>query len=155
MRYPATVWSMMCFAISMAQESVPVLRGSSDASQRVFEQRISRPDPGMDTTVFDLVDVDRVPMFPGGETALFEQFRNDPNCSLEKQACTGTSEIEVSFVVERNGSVSHPLIERGTCPELERFALCAITGLTAFTPGRVSDRTVRTRMRIPLRYSVY
>jgi hypothetical protein len=155
MRFPATVWGMMCFAISLAQESVPVLRGSSDASQRVFEQRISRPVPSIDTTVFDLVDVDRVPMFPGGETALFEQLKNDPNCSLEKHDCTGTSEVEVSFVVERNGSVTHPLIEKGACPELERFALCAITGLSAFTPGRYSDRTVRTRMRLPLRYSVY
>ncbi len=154
MRCPLVVWSMMCSSFVWTQESVPALRGSSDAGQRVFEQRIARPVPGQDTTVMDVADVATAPTFPGGETALFERLASAPSCLPENDHdCIRTSEVEVSFVVERNGKVTRPHIENGGCPALERYALCAVLGLPAFTAGLYNDRTVRTRMRIPLRYA--
>jgi hypothetical protein len=91
-----------------AQTGVAPLRSSSDAGQRVFDQRVQRASAPIDTTVHELAAVDVAPVYPGGDGALFGHLAQAPGCVLEGWNADGMARTKVMlrFVVEANGSVS-------------------------------------------------
>jgi hypothetical protein len=146
---------LLAFAPVMAQEPVAPLRSSSDAGQRVFDQRIARP-VAVDTTVHELGAIDRPPVYPGGDVAMFGHLARPTSCALgtPDEACTSSTRVVLNFIVERDGIISNPAVEAGACPALAAHALCAVRTLGRFTPGSHQGRTVRVRLRIPVIYEL-
>jgi protein TonB len=149
------VFFLFGFGPMMAQDPTAPLRSSSDAGQRMFDQRIARPVPS-DTMVYELGAVDRPPVYPGGDVAMFGQLARPTSCALgtPDEACTSSTRVVLNVIVERDGNVSGPIVEDGACPALAGYALCAIRTLERFTPGSHQGRTVRVRMRVPVIYEL-
>jgi len=137
-----------------AQTGVAPLRSSSDAGQRVFDQRVQRASAPIDTTVHELAAVDVAPVYPGGDGALFGHLAQAPGCVLEGWNADGMARTKVMlrFVVEANGSVSQLTIDEPVDAALRRHASCAAGTLQRFTPGAKDGRAVRTLLRLPLQY---
>lgn len=146
---------LLGFGPVMAQEPVAPLRSSSDAGQRVFDQRIARP-VAVDTTVHELGEIDRPPVYPGGEEALFGRLARPDTCALvtSKNTCITSTRVVLNFIVERDGSLSNAIAEEGACAPLAAYALCAVRTLGRFTPGSDQGRLVRVRMRVPVTYEL-
>lgn len=156
MRPLLLLFAVCCTAMVSAQESVPALRGSSDAGQGVFERRVMNTTVPRDTVIHDAGDVEVQPVYPEGDQALLRQLGQAPDCALSDlvEACYATTRVLLSFVVERDGRVSQVQVEPGVCPDLMAYARCAAKGLGRFTPGRKDGHAVRVRMRIPMRYEL-
>jgi hypothetical protein len=139
----------------LAQEPVAPLRSSSDAGQRVFDQRIARP-VAVDTTVHELGAIDRPPMYAGGEEAMLRSLAQAPSCAMNVpvEGCSSSTRVVLSFVVERDGSLSNAITEEGACPALASYALCTVHALGRFTPGSHQGRAVRVRLRVPVTYEL-
>lgn len=137
-----------------AQTEVAPLRSSSDAGQRVFDQRVQRASAPIDTTVHELAAVDVAPVYPGGDGALFVHLAQAPGCVLEGWNADGMARTKVMlrFVVEANGKVSQPGTEGEADEALRRYALCATGTLQPFTPGAKDGLAVRTLLRLPVQY---
>jgi protein TonB len=146
------------FSVSFgqAQESVPALGNASDAGQRMFEQRGAKPSTIADSTVWELVEVEVPPVFPGGEEAQLKYIATPKGCTLQASddGCSLSTTVYMSYVVERDGKVSGTRVEKGGCPALQAYALCALQGLPDHTPGLRDGKAVRTRMRVPVRYEL-
>ncbi|HTA26409.1 MAG TPA: energy transducer TonB [Bacteroidia bacterium] len=62
--------------------------------------------------------------------------------------------VYVSFVVEKDGSVSTVKILRGVCPSLDNESVRVISHMPKWTPGMQNEHAVRVSYTVPIRYKL-
>jgi len=100
------------------------------------------------------VFVEEVPSFPGGEAALYEFLGKNikyPDLARENNI---TGRVYVSFVVEKDGSITRAVVKRdigGGCgPE----ALRVVKAMPKWKPGKQSGKAVRTEFMLPVDFTL-
>jgi protein TonB len=91
--------------------------------------------------LFSMADLDQKPR------VLYQ-----PGPVLNKQArqkAPGT--VYIIFIVDQNGRVENPIVQKSSDPVLERSALAAIKQWK-FEPGKRNGQPVRFRMRVPITF---
>jgi len=106
--------------------------------------------------VFDeppLYIVQEMPKFMGGNQAEFVRWIAD-NMIYPEEAIRNfiDGRIFLSFVVEKNGTVSNVTILRGVHPLLDNEAIRVVSSSPAWTPGRQFDKVVRVQFTIPINF---
>ncbi|MCL2328900.1 MAG: energy transducer TonB [Bacteroidetes bacterium] len=99
-------------------------------------------------------NVDKMPSFPNGDTALNEFVRRNlvyPKKAINK-GLEGT--IIVRFVVNANGKVCTPQIIQSSNNVFDRQALLVIKKLPRFTPGEEYGRKVRVYYELPIEFKL-
>ena len=98
--------------------------------------------------------VEQMPMFPGGATALFdylsENIKYPEDC--EKDSIEGR--VIVTFVVEKDGSLTEAKVVKGVHPSLDEEALRAVKGMPKWIPGAWNGERVRTKYTIPVTFKL-
>lgn len=138
-----------------AQGSVDMLKGSSDAGQRAFDQRIS-PAAKASQAVLVLTEVDVAPVYPGGVDALDKALYLGCDTSevSTSEECNDDFHYTVRFIVEPDGTATHAeVIGVMHCPILVSSTICGVGQLQRFRPGMVKGAPVRTRMERGFRYT--
>jgi len=92
--------------------------------------------------VFSLSDLDQAPR------VVFQPPPEYP-AALRKQKLDGT--VHVLFMVDRNGRVESPIVQKSTHPAFEQPALQAVRRWR-FEPGKRNGEAVPFRMRIPITF---
>ena len=88
--------------------------------------------------------VDEKPAYPGGNDAMREWLLS------AKDSATGI--VTVEFIVEKDGSITHPRVTRGVHPALDAEALRLVTAMPKWTPGVLDDTIVRTVSYLPISF---
>ena len=99
-----------------------------------------------------LDDVDQMPEFPGGNAALVEYLSTNveyPAVALENGV---QGRVMVSFVVERDGSLSDVRVLRSVDPLLDKEALRVVRSMPKWTPGMMDGSPVRVKYTIPITF---
>jgi protein TonB len=111
---------------------------------------------------FGIVDVDieivEIPakdaQFIGGVAAM-QKFINEnlvyPDEAIELNV---QGRVYLSFVVERDGSVSNVNVERGVFQSIDREAARVVRSFPNWIPGEMPSGKVRTRVRVPINFTL-
>lgn len=94
-------------------------------------------------------EVEKMPKFPGGKPKLFEYLCNNlkyPQEALENGVC---GKVVISFVVERDGSLSNFKVHKSVDPLLDREAMRIAKAMPKWKPGRQKGTPVRVKMMMP------
>lgn len=101
----------------------------------------------------ELNDIDQMPSFPGGASALnsfLSQEVNYPTMALRNKV---QGRVVVSFVVERDGSISSPEIVRSIDPALDKEAKRVVMAMPKWNPAKKKNgNTVRVKYTIPITF---
>lgn len=62
--------------------------------------------------------------------------------------------VVVSFVVERDGSLTSPSVISPVSPGIDRQAVAAVMAMPKWKPGKNNDDPVRVRMKIPITFKL-
>ena len=62
--------------------------------------------------------------------------------------------VTVSFVVEKDGSISGAKVIRSVDPSLDKEALRIIRSMPRWTPGKQDGKPVRVKYTIPVRFKL-
>ncbi len=100
-----------------------------------------------DTTVYEKAD--RAPRFTGDPEWLIKQTYY-PN-ELKGKNIKGN--VTVSFIIEKNGSVSHVTLVEGCHPGLDTLLINAITNNPTWEPAMINGKPVRFRKTEGVRYT--
>ena len=101
-----------------------------------------------DETLNTTVTVDKLPEFPGGISA-FYAFIGD---NFEKLEIEETVSVIVSFVIEKNGSMTDITVLRSASPSVDREAIRVLKSLkTKWKPGLKHGKPVRTEYKLPIK----
>jgi protein TonB len=110
------------------------------------------PPAPTDDTIFKVVEKD--PEFPGGLSALYEYLRNNivyPKIAREVNI-QGT--VYLSFVVEKDGSLSNIQIIRSPDQLLSDEAFRVVSAMPDWSPGLQRNKPVRVSFSLPIRFTL-
>lgn len=94
------------------------------------------------------------PEFPGGQAALLEFLRRNVNYPAAAQESGIQGRVIVQFAVNRDGSVSDPVVLRSVSPLLDREAVRVVSSMPRWRPGMQGGRTVRATYAIPVSFKL-
>lgn len=108
--------------------------------------------PPSDTTVYEFLDIDQQPEYPGGAGEMIKFITKNiqyPEAALKKKI-EGT--VVVKIIIEKDGTVSNPEIFRNPGGGLGEEAVRVILMMPKWKPALSNGEPVRTRMMIPVRF---
>ena len=106
------------------------------------------PKPEVATKVFDVVE--EMPSFPGGNAALMSYLSSNTKYPVVAQENGVQGRVIVSFVVERDGSISDVKVARSVDPSLDREAQRVVKSMPKWKPGKQNGSAVRVKYTVPV-----
>lgn len=95
-----------------------------------------------------------MPVFPGDSKGLTKFLRETLWYPEDAKAKLIQGLVLVTFVVEKDGSATHPQILRSLSPSCDQEAIRVVGMMPKWTPGLQDGKQVRVQMNLPLRFSV-
>ena len=129
------------------------VKGNDDANGEVLKikEAVAQPEPKPEVEkVFDVVE--QMPSFPGGPSALMEWLSNNVKYPVVAQENGVQGRVVVSFVVERDGSITYVKVVRGVDPSLDREASRVVRAMPRWIPGQQNGSAVRVKYNVPVAF---
>mgnify|MGYP002719076136 FL=1 len=143
-------------AIVYALSALPVLAFLALGTQMVTIKQAKAstitevaPPPTKDK-VFEKLD--EMPEFPGGGKAMMQWLSH--NIQYPKDAIDAKIEgrVVVSFIVEKDGSISNAEVKKGVYESLDKEALRIVNAMPKWKPGMQAGQPARTRFFVPINF---
>lgn len=143
---------------TLKQVKGPAQKGSSNVSNRTTvaptpvapAATTSQSSSATSSNSSDAFDrVDQMPSFPGGGSALMQYLSSN----VRYPKTTASGRVVVTFVVERDGSISNTKVVRSIDPALDREAVRVVSSMPNWNPGMKDGKPVRVKYTIPINFS--
>jgi protein TonB len=133
------------------------VKGNDDVNGEVLKAKevIAQPEPPKheeESKVFDVVE--QMPSFPGGNGALLEYLATHVKYPVVAQENGVQGRVIVSFVVERDGSITDVRLVRSVDPSLDREAARVVSSMPRWTPGKQNGSAVRVKYNVPVMFKL-
>ena len=115
-----------------------------------IEQPKPEPKKEEDNKVFDVVE--QQPAFPGGQGALLSWLSQNIHYPAVAEENGIQGRVVVSFVVEKDGSISNVQVVRGVDPSLDKEAARVVKSMPKWTPGKQNGQAVTVRYTLPVTF---
>lgn len=99
--------------------------------------------------------VDIMPEYPGGQNALSQFISNNikwPTVNSETNTKEGT--VYVTFVVEKDGSISQIKALKGIGSDFEKEAENVVKKMPKWSPGKQENQPVRVMLSLPIEFKL-
>ena len=127
---------------SITEESLGILLGGLSALEDV---------PSNDT-VFNIVE--EMPKFPGGDEAMFKFIAENVKYPEKAKDENISGRVFISFVIEKDGSVSNVKVLRGIGGGCDEEAARVISSMPKWKPGKQKGEFVRVSYQIPIMFKL-
>ena len=102
--------------------------------------------------VFDVVE--QMPQFPGGASELMRYLSMNIKYPEEAHQAGVMGRVIVTFVVEKDGSISEPTVIRSIHSSLDAEALRVVSAMPKWEPGMQNGEPVRVKYTVPITFSL-
>ena len=102
--------------------------------------------------VFDVVEV--MPQYPGGQIAMLKYLMENikyPEQAMKKGI---QGRVAVSFIVEKDGSISNVKPVLSVHPLLDKEAVRVVESMPKWSPGKQNGKPVRVRFNVPVMFKL-
>ena len=100
--------------------------------------------------VFDKVD--EMPQFPGGMAGMMQYLSSNIRYPEDAREAGTQGRVIVSFVVEKDGSISNAKVTKPTYSSLDEEALRVVSAMPKWTPGKQNGEAVRVKYTVPVSF---
>ena len=100
--------------------------------------------------VYDVVN--EMPQFPGGPSKLFEYLAKSVMYPAEAEKAGTQGRVIVTFVVEKDGSISNAKVVKSIDPLLDAEALRVINSMPNWNPGKQNGELMRVKYTVPITF---
>ena len=148
----------------MAKDAVEMMNPSETAEMKAAEAaeltkaeaKASDATAPADTTKNVVYDVtETMPQFPGGQGVMMKYLAANIKYPASAVKAKKQGRVIVSFVIQKDGSVTNARIVRSVDPELDAEALRIVKAMPNWTPGTQDGKPVNVRYTIPVVFSLY
>jgi len=94
----------------------------------------------------------QMPSFRGGQEALKEYLRANVHYPESLAETCVQGRVVVSFVVEKDGSISEPKVVKSLDPALDAEALRVVSNMPKWIPGKEFGQSIRVKYYIPVSF---
>ena len=148
----------------MAKDAVEMMNPSETAEMKAAEAaelakaeaKASDVTAPADTTKNVVCDVtETIPQFPGGQGVMMKYLAANIKYPASAVKAKKQGRVIVSFVIQKDGSVTNARIVKSADPELDAEALRIVKAMPNWTPGTQDGKPVNVRYTIPVVFSLY
>lgn len=132
----------------IAQDSVDESISNLNSNRAKIKKHVHHKKHN-DENVYEVVE--QMPSFPGGQEALMTYINH--NIKYPEEDC-GQGRVIVSFIVEKDGSITNATIRRSVDSAFDREALRVISSMPKWIPGKNNGRNVRVRFNVPVQFKL-
>ena len=93
-----------------------------------------------------------MPQYPGGPNEMMKYIQENIKYPQSAKDNKIEGRVFVSFVVEKDGSITNAAVMRGIDKECDAEALRVVASMPKWTPGQQDGKNVRTQFTIPIYY---
>ena len=138
-------------AADKAEEAKAVEQAKQAAEDKVKNK------PQTDTTkkkrYWDCIP-ETMPYFPGGQELLLKYLAVNIKYPASAVKAKKQGRVIVTFIVQKDGSITHAKIARSIDPELDAEALRVVKGMPKWTPGTQLGKPVSVKYVLPVKFSL-
>lgn len=138
-------------AADKAEEAKAVEQAKQAAEKKV------KTKPQTDTTkkkrYWDCIP-ETMPYFPGGQELLLKYLAVNIKYPASAVKAKKQGRVIVTFIVQKDGSITHAKIARSIDPELDAEALRVVKGMPKWTPGTQLGKPVSVKYTLPVKFSL-
>lgn len=130
------------------------VKGNDDAAGEVLKAKevIAQEVPKEEEKVFDVVE--QMPSFPGGQGALFEYLSKNIKYPVVAEENGVQGRVIVTFVVERDGSITDVKVVKAVDPSLDKEAARVVRSMPHWIPGKQNGSAVRVKFTVPVTFTL-
>lgn len=97
---------------------------------------------------------EEMPKFPGGDKALIEFLQKNVKYPVEAQKKGVEGRVVVSFVVEKDGSLTEIKTVKSVDPLLDEEAVRVVSAMPKWEPGKQKGKPVRVKYNVPISFKL-
>ncbi len=110
--------------------------------------------PAQENKVYDFISLEQQPSFPGGMDKFYAYLSRTVKYPAEAQKLNKQGNVFLSFVVEKDGTLTDIKVERGVGFGLDEEAIRVLKASPKWIPGIQKGKKVRVKYNIPLKFSL-
>lgn len=119
---------------------------------RVEPETSAEPQRNSVEPVYDAVEQQAV--FPGGQAALMIWISENLIYPVAAQENGVQGRVIVRFVIEKDGTVTNPVVVRSVDPDLDKEALRLVKKMPKWQPGKLNGVVVRSNFYLPVTFKL-
>ena len=132
------------------------VKGNDEAAGEVLKAKevIAQPEPPKEeeTKVFDVVE--QMPSFPGGPAELMKFLASNIKYPVVAEENGVQGRVIVTFVVERDGSITDVKVVKSVDPSLDKEAQRVVKSMPKWIPGKQNGSAVRVKYTVPVTFKL-
>lgn len=97
---------------------------------------------------------EQMPKFPGGFKALGNFIDSNIHYPVDALAKNIQGRVVVKLIVEKDGSISSPMVVRSVSPSLDKEALRVVKSMPKWNPGQQNGKKVRVEYFVPVSFKL-
>ena len=137
-------------------EQIPEVAEVQQKAEQAAEEKV-KTKPQTDTTkkkkTWDCMP-EPMPQFLGGKLMLMKYLADNIKYPASAVKAKKQGRVIVTFIVQKDGSVTHAKIAKSIDPELDAEALRVVKGMPKWTPGTQNGKPVSVRYMVPVKFSL-
>lgn len=100
-------------------------------------------------------DVEEMPSFPGGQSALFDYLSKNIRYPVVAKENGIQGRVLVSFIIEKDGSLTDFVIEKSVDPSLDKEAIRLVRSMPKWNPGKKDGQSVNVKYTLPITFRYF
>ena len=138
-------------AEAKAEETKAVEQAKQNAEVKVKNK--AQADTTKKKRYWDCIP-ETMPYFPGGQELLLKYLAANIKYPASAVKAKKQGRVIVTFIVQKDGSITHAKIARSIDPELDAEALRVVKGMPKWTPGTQLGKPVSVKYTLPVKFSL-
>mgnify|MGYP004712969033 CR=1 FL=1 len=134
-----------------AEEAKAVEQAKQNAEEKVKNK--AQADTTKKKKYWDCIP-ETMPYFPGGQELLLKYLAANIKYPASAVKAKKQGRVIVTFIVQKDGSITHAKIARSINPELDAEALRVVKGMPKWTPGTQLGKPVSVKYVLPVKFSL-
>ncbi len=128
--------------------------GEGEGVQKDATVTEALPQAPVDENSEVLRTVEQLPEFPGGIVEFMKWLSKNLKYPPYAQAQKIQGKVVVTFIVNKDGTISSPKVEKSCEPTLDREALRVIRMMPKWKPGIMDEKPCRTMIAVPVNFQL-
>ena len=144
----------LAISCSMEPETISNETEITEPQKLVVIDEASPVDPEEDAPIEEktFLVVDEMPEFIGGEKAMYNYIAKNISYPVKAKEAGVTGRVFVSFIIEKDGSISKVEVMRGIGSGCDKEAVKVISSMPKWKPGKQRGKEVRVQYRMPINF---
>lgn len=138
--------------ISPTTSTLVIGNGDGVAKKSNVTEALPQTPVDNDSTVLTVVE--QLPEFPGGIVEFMKWLTRSLRYPNQAQSLKLQGKVVVSFIVNKDGSIASPKIEKSDDPILSNEVLRVIKTMPRWKPGLMNKKPCRTMVAIPVNFAL-